>query len=221
MDKNNKKRILFAVACFVVASITAAILIKSTFFRVPTEFSLALLPIPFYFTTQTNIFAMVWLFYIGLAELMPRLPKPKPILGLMVSCYISVTCIAYWLVLVPMLKFVPALFSPENIWLHTVTSIFTPAMFFGFTKGEKISRRVMPIILIYPVCYIVFAYIVHAFTGKYVYPFLNPQAMGNYYIFVMVLVMIAALLVAIGFAYRYVWNKKVAVNYEEQSNFSV
>lgn len=221
MKKYNKKRICFVAACFVVALITAAILIKSIFFRIPTEFSLTRLPILFYFTTQTNIFAALWLFYIGFSELLPQLPKPKPIIGLMVSCYISVTCIAYWLVLVPMLAFVPALFTPQNIWLHTVTSIFVPAMFLGFTEGKKISKRESFIILVYPICYIVFAYIVHAFTGKFVYPFLNPQAMGNSLMFVVTLVLIAGLLIGICFAYRHVWNKKVESYEAESSSFSV
>lgn len=198
VDKHNKKRIWFAAVCFVVASITAAILIKSVFFKAPTESSLTLLPTPFYFTTQSNIFVALWLFYIALSEIFPQLPKAKPALGLMVSCYISVTCIVYWLVLVPMLAFVPALFTLQNIWLHTVTSIFVPAMFLVFTEGMKIKLGRALMIFVYPVCYIVFAYIVHAFTGKYAYPFLNPQAMGSSFIFVITLVLIAGLILRWG-----------------------
>lgn len=218
VKKHNKRHFWFAAVCLVVASVTAAILIKSIFFRIPTEFDLELLPTPFYFTTQSNIFVTLWLFYIVLSEIIPQLPKAKPVLGLMVSCYISVTCIVYWLVLVPMLAFVPALFTPQNIWMHTVTSIFVPAMFLlGFTEGKKIKPGGVFLVLVYPICYIVFAYVVHAFTGKYAYPFLNPQAMGNSFVFVITLVLIAGLILGLGFAYRNTWNKRNDMSIDAQS----
>lgn len=217
MKKHSQKRLCIAAVCFVVACITTAILVKSIFFETPMRYDLELLPAPFYFTTQSNIVAVLWLYYIVFSKLLKKLPKANPIFGLMVSCYISVTCIVYWLVLVPMLGFVPELFTLQNIWLHTVTSIFVPVMFLGFTEGKRIRPKGVFILLIYPVCYTVFAYIVQAFTGKYVYPFFDPEAMGSSYIFVMGLMFIATLLIGIGFAYSYAWNKRTDTRFDTQS----
>ena len=207
MQKTDKKRMIIAAVCFAVFAVTVWFLVKAIFF--PTvELGLKRLPAIAFFTIQSNILAAAWLLYAGLCELTEKLPRLKPVLGLMLCCYITVTGIVYWAVLVPMLGFEKELFAASNVWMHTVTPIVVPVVFALMPKTKEISARSVIFMLVYPFLYTVYAYILHRAIGVYVYPFYNPSVMGSWLMIMIALVLMAGVFVGFGFLYRRIWNRR-------------
>ena len=207
MQKADKKRMIIAAVCFAVFAITVWFLIKAIFF--PTvEIGLKRLPAIAFFTIQSNILAAAWLLHTGLCELVPGLPHLKPVLGLMLCCYITVTGIVYWAVLVPMLGFEKELFAATNVWMHTVTPVVVPVVFTLMPKTKEIQARSILPMLVYPFLYTVYAYILHRAIGVYVYPFYNPSAMGGWLLILIALTLISGVFVGFGFLYRRIWNRR-------------
>ncbi len=206
MKESSKKRILTAAGCFAVFAVTVWFLSKAMFFP-SVEIGLKRLPAIAFFTIQSNIFAAAWLLYTGLSELTTRLPRPKPVLGMMLCCYMTVTGLVYWVALVPMLGFAKELFAASNIWMHTVTPVFVPVVFALVSKTKAISASGILLILVYPFFYTVYAYILHSAIGVYLYPFFNPSVMGSRLFSLLALAVIAGMFVGFGFLYRYIWNR--------------
>ena len=206
MQNQNKKRIWIAVCCFAVFAVTCWFLIKSIFFP-SVGFGIKRLPSIAFFTIQSNILATLWLFYIGLCEITDRLPKPRPVIGMMLSCYIIVTGIVYWAVLVPMLGFAKELFAISNIWMHTITPVAVPVVFSLLAKEGKIKYSGILVMLGYPLIYSVYAYILHAAIGVYVYPFFNPSVMGGRFAVAIAVAVIGAVFAGFGLLFRHIWNR--------------
>ncbi len=207
MRKIDKKRMIISALCFAVFTVTVWFLVKAIFFP-NVEFGLKRLPAIAFFTIQSNILAAAWLLYAGLCELVAGLPQLKPVFGMMLCCYITVTGIVYWAVLVPMLGFEKELFAASNVWMHTATPIIVPLVFAFIPKTRAIPAGNILFMLLYPFLYTVYAYILHRTIGVYVYPFYNPSVMGSWLMIMIALLLIAGVFVGFGFLYRRIWNSR-------------
>lgn len=121
-----------------------------------------------------------------------------------------------------MLGFEAKLFSASNIWLHGFTPLFAIIMFLFVLRGKNIRMRSLPLIVVYPLFYLLFAYVLRLTTGAYVYPFLNPQLMNSMYVVAIAIFVIAVLFIGLGFVYRLSWNKRMSISVDtSQHSISV
>ena len=218
MEKVGKRQVWIAIVCFAMFAITAYFLLEAMDLF-SGGYDKQMLPVIVYYTIQTNIFVAIWALYIALWTLAPKLKRMPSFLSMLTALYMSVTGVVYWLVLVPMLGFGSKLFSMSNIWMHAVTPIFAVVMFFVILRGSKISVKRLALVVIYPLLYLVSAYILRMATGAYVYPFFDPTAMRGGVGVALALVVIAALFIGLGAAYRHLWNKRMnkAVEYANKA----
>jgi len=207
MEKVKKRQVWVTIVCFAMFAITAYFLLEAMDLF-SEEFDKEMLPVIVYYTIQTNIFAAIWALYIAIWALAPKLKRVSSFLSMLVTLYISVTGVVYWLMLVPMLGFDAKLFSLSNIWMHAVTPIFAIVMFFAILHGSKIGAKKLVLVVVYPLMYLVFAYILRAASGAYIYPFFDPAAMRGGFGVALVLLVIATLFIGLGAAYRLAWNKR-------------
>ena len=148
----------------------------------PTNVSLTLIErnvrIYRYFTNQTNLMVIIWLAFAIIWSSDPnKMQKLKGRLKGAITLYISVTFIIFAIVLSP-------LYHPTgiegiiNLNLHYIIPVAFIIDWF-ITEGNNYQWKHILYWLIYPICYLVFALIHGATTGDYIYPFLNPEALGT------------------------------------------
>ena len=142
------------------------------------------------FTYQTNLIIAIWL---TLAILWHKKPETLekitgPLKGAF-TLYITITFIFFAVLLAPLYQ--PTGFAAfSNLVFHYITPI---AFIVDWILTETKLRYKWSYILywiIYPLCYLVFAFIHGTFTGNYIYFFLDITALGiiGYTLFVSILI---------------------------------
>ncbi|MBT3318316.1 MAG: hypothetical protein HN948_06905 [Clostridia bacterium] len=207
MEKVSSRQIWFAAVCFVMFAVTVYFLLEAMDVF-SGEYDKEMLPVIVYYTIQTNIFAAVWMLYLALEALISKMPRLSTLLSMFVTLYLTITCVVYWAMLVPMLGFDAKLFSLSNIWMHTAVPVFAVAVFFFVLRGARIGKRQLGLIIVYPLLYLVMAYVLRSTTGAYVYPFFNPVAMRGGFGVALSLFVIAALFIGLAVLFRLAWNKR-------------
>jgi hypothetical protein len=147
------------------------------------------------FTMQTNLIITLWftcaIFWYNKPESFEKILRP--IKGAF-TLYITITFLFFAILLSPFYHPTGwAAFS--NLVLHYITPI---AFILDWVLTETELRYKWNYILywmIYPLCYLVFAFIYGTVTGNYIYYFLDITALGisGYFIFI-------SILIAVGFA---------------------
>src|SRR6056297_1141712 len=143
----------------------------------------------FYFTIQTNIMMLFWMIFLSIFILSNgRLLKFTVNLNFAatLTTYILITGSIFWAVLVPVYTKPGSdnswLFSPSNIWTHTIVPLTGVALLFFAksipTKAEKIKLSVY--FFLYPILYSILG-ISLALQGKYMYPMFNPVMLGSWF----------------------------------------
>jgi hypothetical protein len=152
----------------------------------------------FYFTIQTNIFAIV-LFIALVPGTAMQIRKSgtrgsvfsvDPVLQVGVAFFITITMVIYWTLLsgqsfdMSKLPFPPILFQSSNYILHTVTPVFVILDWILFLPHGKLTKKAGLLYLLYPLLYSVLIFI-RAEVGppfyadmRYPYPFLNVDSLG-------------------------------------------
>ena len=207
MEKVRKRQIWFAAVCFAMFAVTAYFLLEAMDVF-SGEYDNEMLPVIVYYTIQTNIFAAAWMLYLALEALISKMPRASALLSMFVTLYLTVTCVVYWAVLVPMLGFDAKLFSVSNIWMHAVVPIFAIILFFFVLRGSRIQKKPLGLVVVYPLLYLVLAYVLRLTTGAYVYPFFNPSAMRGGFGVALSLFVIAVLFIGLAVLYRLGWNRR-------------
>ncbi|HUW91070.1 MAG TPA: Pr6Pr family membrane protein [Candidatus Nanopelagicaceae bacterium] len=142
------------------------------------------------FTYQTNLLITIWL---TLAILWHNKPETLekitgPLKGAF-TLYITITFIFFAVLLAPLYQ--PTGFAAfSNVVLHYLTPI---AFIIDWILTETKLRykwSYLPYWIIYPLCYLVFAFIHGTFTGDYLYFFLDINVLGilGYFVFVSILI---------------------------------
>jgi len=207
MGRNTKqslKTLVLAIMFFVTAYF-----VFMPFFK-PAEPHLEItLPRIVFYTIQTNIFVCVWFLYLLLKRFFPKLPDTHQGISMAITLYISITCLVYWAVLVPMLNADSFLFSASNIWMHTITPIFSFWCFMNFTRKKTISSINIIVAMIYPLLYFLSTFRINAVYGKYPYPFLNPEIMGGTFSVIVASILILVLFTGIGWALKKLYDKRL------------
>lgn len=202
--KQNLKTTLLAILFIVTAYF-----VFMPFFR-STEVHLEItLPRIVFYTIQTNIIVCAWFLYLLLKQFFKRLPSVHQGISMAITLYISVTCLVYWAVLVPMLKADPFLFSFSNIWMHAITPLFSFWCFMNFTRRKPITIINIILAMIYPVLYFLSALRINTVYGKYPYPFLNPEIMGGTFMVILACILALALFIGLGWVLKKAYDKRL------------
>lgn len=216
MEKVKQRQVWFAAVYFAMFAVTTYFLLEAMDVF-SGEYDSERLPAIVYYTIQTNVFAAVWFMYLALGSLIPKMRRLPSLLSMLVTLYVTITCVVYWLVLVPMLGFDAKLFSASNIWMHAVAPVFAIAVFFFVLRGSKIKVRQLGFVVIYPLAYLALAYVLRLTSGISVYPFLDPKVMGGFGV-ALSLVVIALLFVGLGVLYRFAWNRRAQQKHRRVGN---
>lgn len=83
-----------------------------------------------------------------------------------------------------------------NVLLHRLTPILVPLFWFVFVEKGTLSPRDPLLFAIYPICYLFYALIRGAFSGRYAYPFLDGGQLGWWQVGGTVLAISAGYLIA-------------------------
>ncbi len=207
MGKNTKQNLKTAILA--ILFLATAYFVFTPFLKSPESHLEITLPRIFFYTIQTNIFVCVWFFYLLLKRFIRKLPEVHQGISMAITLYISVTCFVYWVVLVPMLKADPFLFSFSNIWMHAITPLFSFWCFMNFTRRKSITTINIILAMIYPILYFVSTFRINAVYGKYPYPFLNPEIMGGTFLVILAFILILALFVALGWVLKKAYDKRL------------
>lgn len=140
-----------------------------------------------YFTIQSNIIAAIWyiMLFTGMfLKSSARSFMHSKSMSLAVTDYITITGVIYWAVLVPINKGAAFLFTPSNIWLHTITPVASWIFYIFLVPKEKVKKRFFKdkktwLLMIYPLVYMFYAIYKGVTIGNYIYPFLSPKFMGG------------------------------------------
>ena len=142
------------------------------------------------FTIQTNFMVTIW---FTLAIIWHNKPETLekitgPLKGAF-TLYITITFIFFAVLLAPIYQ-PPGFAAFSNLVFHYITPI---AFIVDWTLTETKLRykwSYMFYWIIYPLCYLVFAFIHGTFTGNYLYFFLDITALGilGYFLFVSILI---------------------------------
>lgn len=207
MAKNTKqslKTILLAILFLITAYFVFMPFFKSTEAHLKIT-----LPRIFFYTIQTNIFVCVWFLYLLIKRFFTRLPDVHQGLSMAITLYISVTCLVYWVVLVPMLKADPFLFSLSNIWMHTITPLSSFWCFMNFTRRKPITSLNIIFAMIYPILYFLSTLKIYSDYGKYPYPFLNPEIMGGTIWVIFACILILVLFIVLSWVLKKAYDKRL------------
>jgi len=194
-ERNEEKERLLELPTRYQKTISALILVfvLSTFYIVlrsilftSTAFAIAQAPAIAYFTIQTNILICIWLGAI-IVNIITGTKKMCFALNINLAAalttYSAVNASIFWFVLVPIFSLSNGmpLFTPQNIWLHTITPVIAAVMLNYIIIENKTSKFKSKLILsmIYPVLYIILIVAI-AIDGTYLYPMLNPTLVGGW-----------------------------------------
>ena len=152
------------------------------------------------FTQQSNILCAIWMILFGIGCYLKEGSKLKKftqnkLLIIALTVYISITFFIVALVLSPIYNgsFDPFSSTPEFMH-HNATPIVMWFFFFLIPGVGRVNIKTSPLILIYPLCYVIMNLIVGANTTfpsgekAYAYGFINPNSYPNIFIYVLVLV---------------------------------
>ena len=131
-----------------------------------------------YYTMQTNIMVSVWLILAIVWHNKPESLKKitGPLKGAF-TLYITTTFIFFAILL--QIFYRPTGFAAfSNIILHYVTPIAFIVDWVLTETKLKYKWNYLPYWTIYPLCYLLFSFILGSFTGDYLYPFLNINQLG-------------------------------------------
>lgn len=142
------------------------------------------------FTMQTNLIVTIWLTLAILWHNKPEtLEKISGPLKGALTLYITITFIFFAVLLAPFYQ--PTGFAAfSNLILHYITPIAFIVDWILTETKLRYKWNYLPYWIIYPLCYLVFAFIHGTFTGNYLYPFLDINALGilGYVLFVSILI---------------------------------
>ena len=173
-----------------------------------------------FFTIQANIILNLWFWALLIDNLFFKSkllnPQVRYYFSLAASFYIAVVLIAYWS-FVSIIPSYVAMYDFKHIWVHVITPIFTVFYFFYFIKPIKPNKKVLISILVYPILYLIIAVTVAFNSERFVYPFLNSDAMGGVlYVVIAILSVVAVFLTLFKFYIklqaRDFKKKKIEVN---------
>lgn len=198
----------------VVRIVLAAVICYSVVYRCIYSWNTDISPL-LYFTIQTNIgCGLFWL----LGSLFPKLRTPG--LSFLVTTYIAITGVVFILLLdYGFLERIYAKLAAGEISdivhyysmvvsmiCHYLVPLLAVVDFLVFTDARRVRHSLW--VFLYPLCYCAFALVYGLATGKYVYPFLDPDFMGGWG---MVALVAAGILLIIFLVSRALWhlNKKV------------
>lgn len=207
MGNNTKQN--FKTAILAILFLVTAYFVFTPFFK-PIESHLEItLPRILFYTIQSNIFVCIWFLYLLLKRFFTWLPSVHQGISMAITLYISITCLVYWVVLVPMLKADPFLFSFSNIWMHAITPLFSFWCFMNFTRKKSITTINVILAMIYPVLYFLSTLRINAVYAKYPYPFLNPDIMGGTFLVILACILVLVLFIVLGWALKKVYDKRL------------
>jgi len=155
----------------------------------------------FYFTIQTNIMMLFWMIFLSIYILSAGCLFKyvvNPNLAAALATYILITGSIFWAVLVPIYTKPGSdnswLFSPSNIWTHTVVPLTGVVLLFFVRSlpGKPKANRKSVLFYAYPVLYAIGG-ILLAVNGKYLYPMFNPEMLGSWFFVGLSLVVIMAI----------------------------
>lgn len=202
--KENIKTIILAIMFVVTAYFVIFPFLK------PADSHLEIkLPRIVFYTIQTNIFVCGWFLYLLVKRFFKKLPDTHQAISMAITLYILVTGLVYWAVLVPMLKADPFLFSLSNIWMHTITPLFTFLCFMNLTRKNPINFIHIIVAMIYPSLYFISTFRIYDIHGKYPYPFLNPEIMGGAFFVILACILVLVLFIGLGWALKKVYDKRL------------
>lgn len=157
-----------------------------------------------YYTIQSNIIVFIWLLALAIYFFSNNsfFKKATNInISATITTYILVTGIIYWLVLVP-IYFEPGesswLFTFSNIWLHTITPIYSLfiLLLIRYNNKEVKAKLNLLTFFIYPIMYIIYA-MINAINEVYFYPMFNPKLLGSWFGVAICIIVIAAIFTAL------------------------
>jgi len=131
-----------------------------------------------YYTMQTNLMVSVWLILAIVWHNKPESLKKitGPLKGAF-TLFITTTFIFFAILLAPFYQ--PTGFAAfTNIVLHYFTPIAFIVDWILTETKTKYKWNYLLYWTIYPLCYLLFAFIHGNFTGDYIYPFLNINLLG-------------------------------------------
>lgn len=194
-----KKSTLFSGYMAIIYSIILFFVLVSCYYEDVSE------PLRFfyYFTQQSNIIVLIWLFLYGI-DCFHRLPMHKFIhnktLILALTVYISITFFVVAFILMPIYTGQWNLLeSNTDFFLHGLTPVVMWIYFFIVPGEGKLSSKTALPILIYPLLYMIANFFIGAnFTfadgePAYAYLFINPSIFPNIGIFIAFIVVLAGI----------------------------
>jgi len=149
-----------------------------------------------YYTMQTNLLAAIWLTCAVIFHSnFERLKKIEGVFKGAITIYILITFLGFAIMLSSLYTPTTPYGITTNIAIHYVIPIaFFVDWFFIISKIEY-KFVYLPIWIIYPILYVIWSVINGKFLGSYLYPFLDPDALGLGYYFLSLGILIAVFLV--------------------------
>lgn len=128
-----------------------------------------------YFTVQGNVFGAV-VAVIGAVRLLRGAPRSTTwaVVHWASASYLAVVGVVYWAVLAPLGAAGGVAVPWANIVLHAVTPVLAIVDLLLAPDRERPPLRVLPVVLVYPLVWMVVVLIRGATDGWVPYPFLNP-----------------------------------------------
>ena len=164
-----------------------------------------------YFTYQSNIFILAWLFLALIWRNMPeKLDKISGSLRGAITVYITVTFIVYGIVLAPQSN--P---TGIDIYLNIIHHYLNPVVFivdFFYTERKVYNWKPVIVWFVYPHLYLIFSFIMGTYltVGDYIYPFLNYPKLGftGYLIWYLTLIVLFLILSVIYYLFPVFMKKR-------------
>lgn len=160
-----------------------------------------------YFTIQSNCFVAA---FFLLTTLRAHRWTQKPqyyIIRSALTVYMTLTVITYWTLLFPNPKIAggPAFYA--DIGLHSFAWLALLGDYWLNPPQVKLLKTKSPLFLSYPLLYAIFTGIHGFFTGWFPYPFIDPAVIGSIGLLLVILVVFALMILAMGLAAIYLNNK--------------
>ncbi len=126
-----------------------------------------------YFTVTTNL--LVAVVFSGITTGVASFARPWLVAGTSLS--ILLVGVVYSLLLHGLQELTGGSVI-ANVLLHWLTPALVPLFWLAFVRKGTLSRRDPPLWAIYPLCYLLYALVRGASSGRYAYPFIDVPQIG-------------------------------------------